>query len=130
MTVQRFYSIGTPGQPWGETEKAEWLAGQVRHRSYEADVLSVIERLRSRFDVAAYGHLEYGSDAYPLFAIKSRNWNDGLPCVLVTGGVHGYETSGVHGALQFVEQHAADYAGRVNLLVAPCVSPWAYERIH
>jgi hypothetical protein len=44
--------------------------------------------------------------------------------------VHGYETSGVHGALQFVEQHAADYAGRVNLLVAPCVSPWAYERIH
>ena len=32
------------------------------------------------------------------------------PCVLVTGGVHGYETSGVHGALQFVERHAADYA--------------------
>ena len=48
----------------------------------------------------------------------------------ITGGVHGYETSGVHGALQFVDQHAEDYAGRVNLLVAPCVSPWAYERIH
>jgi hypothetical protein len=44
--------------------------------------------------------------------------------------VHGYETSGVHGALQFIEAHAADYAGRVNLLVAPCVSPWGYERIH
>ncbi len=50
--------------------------------------------------------------------------------VLVTGGVHGYETSGVHGALRFVELHAADYAGRLNLLIAPCVSPWAYERIH
>ena len=50
--------------------------------------------------------------------------------VLVTGGVHGYETSGVHGALQFLEQRAADYAQRINLLVAPCVSPWAYERIH
>ena len=49
---------------------------------------------------------------------------------LVTGGVHGYETSGVLGALQFVEQHAADYAGRINLLVIPCVSPWGYERIH
>jgi hypothetical protein len=36
----------------------------------------------------------------------------------------------VHGALQFVERHAADYAGRLNLLVAPCVSPWAYERVH
>jgi hypothetical protein len=32
--------------------------------------------------------------------------------------------------LRFVERHAADYAGRVNLLVAPCVSPWGYERIH
>ena len=42
----------------------------------------------------------------------------------------GYETSGVHGALRFVELHAADYEGRVNLLVAPCVSPWGYERVH
>lgn len=44
--------------------------------------------------------------------------------------MHGYETSGVHGALRFVDRHASDYAGRVDLLVAPCVSPWAYERIH
>ena len=50
--------------------------------------------------------------------------------MLVTGGVHGYETSGVHGALQFVEHKAAGYEGRINLLVVPCVSPWAYERIH
>jgi hypothetical protein len=49
---------------------------------------------------------------------------------LVSGGVHGYETSGVQGALQFVDRHLADYAGRINVLVAPCVSPWAYERIH
>jgi hypothetical protein len=48
----------------------------------------------------------------------------------VTGGVHGYETSGVHGALRFVDKHAAAYDGRVNLIVAPCVSPWAYEVIH
>jgi hypothetical protein len=43
--------------------------------------------------------------------------------------VHGYETSGVHGALRFLEAHACDYTGRANLLVVPCVSPWAYERI-
>jgi hypothetical protein len=36
----------------------------------------------------------------------------------------------VHGALQFLDRHAADYAGRINLLVVPCVSPWGYERIH
>ncbi|MFX7265521.1 hypothetical protein ABTI85_21075, partial [Acinetobacter baumannii] len=23
-----------------------------------------------------------------------------------------------------------DYAGRLDVLVAPCISPWAYERIH
>lgn len=130
MTAQAFYPIGTPGQPWREAERAEWLSLQRRQRSYEADVVSVIERLRDRFDVEQYGQLEYGSDLYPLFAIRSRPWRDELPCVLVTGGVHGYETSGVHGALQFVEKHAEDYAGRVNLMVAPCVSPWAYERIH
>lgn len=124
------YPIGTPGTPWGDAERAEWLSRQTRQRSYESDVVSVIERLRPRFDVEEYGHLNYGPDRYSLMAIRSRDWRDDLPVVLVTGGVHGYETSGVHGALQFVDQHAEDYAGRVNLLVAPCVSPWAYERIH
>lgn len=133
--AQTFYPIGTPGQPWGEAEKAEWRSRQTRQRSYAADVLGVIERLRSSFEVVQYGRLDYAPDSYPLFAIKSRDWRDERPCVLVTGGVHGYETSGVHGALQFLDgqgagQHAADFEGRVNLLVAPCVSPWAYERIH
>lgn len=130
MTAPAFYPIGTPGQAWGAAEVAQWRSSQVRHRSYQADVVSAIERLRSRFDVVEYGRLDYAPDTYPLFAIKSRDWQDGLPCMLVTGGVHGYETSGVHGALEFVERHAADYAGRINLLVAPCISPWAYERIH
>jgi hypothetical protein len=130
MTVQAFYPIGIPGQPWGEAERAEWLSRQVRHRSFDAEVRGKIEGLGSRFDVVQYGELNYGADSYPLLAIKSRNWNEQLPTVLVTGGVHGYETSGVHGALEFVDQHAAGYAGKVNLLVAPCISPWAYERIH
>jgi predicted deacylase len=62
-------------------------------------------------------------------AVRNRDWQPGLPAVLVTGGVHGYETSGVHGALRFLHAHAASWQGRVNLLVVPCVSPWAYERI-
>jgi hypothetical protein len=124
------YPIGTPGIPWGDAERAQWLARQVRHRSYQDDVVRVIERLSERFDVTEYGRLSYPPDQYRLLAVRSRNWRDDLPVVLITGGVHGYETSGVHGALQFLDTRAADYAGRVNLLVAPCVSPWAYERIH
>jgi hypothetical protein len=130
MTIQAFYPVGTPGRPWDETEAATWRSRQSIQRSYAADVLGRIDALRPRFDVSEYGRLDYAPDSYPLFAIRSRHWQDELPCVLVTGGVHGYETSGVHGALQFVERHAASYDGRVNLIVVPCVSPWAYERIH
>ncbi|TPG11006.1 peptidase [Rhodanobacter glycinis] len=130
MSSHAPYPIGTSGRPWGESERAEWLSQQKIRRSYAADVLSVIETLRARFDVSEYGRLDYAPHNYPLFAIKSRDWRDELPIALVTGGVHGYETSGVHGALRFVGQHAADYAGRANLVVVPCVSPWAYERIH
>jgi hypothetical protein len=127
----RFYPIGTPGQAWAEADKALWRARQVRQRSYFDEVQSVIEDLRTRFEVVQYGQLDYGPDErYPLFAIRNRDPSEDLPYALVTGGVHGYETSGVHGALGFVEQHLADYAGRLNCLVVPCISPWAYERIH
>jgi predicted deacylase len=102
----------------------------VRQRSYADDVLARGWRLAGRFDVIPYGELAYGIERFPLLALRAGAWQAGLPGVLVTGGVHGYETSGVHGALRFLDQHAATYSGRVNLLVAPCVSPWAYERIH
>jgi hypothetical protein len=130
MSSQPFYPIGTPGQPWGAAERAAWLAQQVKHRSYAQDVVSVVDSLRDQFDVIEYGALNYGTEHYPLLAIRSRDWREDLPDMVVTGGVHGYETSGVHGALQFVQQHGHDYDGKANLLVVPCVSPWAYERIH
>ncbi|HTL13849.1 MAG TPA: peptidase, partial [Thermomonas sp.] len=124
-------TIGTPGQPWGEAEKAQWRARQSKRRSYADEVLARIDALRAAFDVVQYGELDWGGDGrYALLALRSPGWDDALPVALVTGGVHGYETSGVHGALQFAARHAGDYAGRMNLLVAPCVSPWAYERIH
>lgn len=123
-------SIDTPDQPWGTEEKRQWRQRQSRRRSHADDVGARIDALRDRFDVEQYGTLDTGADGrYPLLAVRSRDWDDALPTMLVTGGVHGYETSGVHGALQFLEQAAADYAGRANLLVVPCVSPWGYERI-
>ena len=124
-------SIGTPGTPWGSEEKLQWRRTQPARRSYAVDVLPWLERLKTHFECIEYGRLDYAPDGtYPLFALKSRDWNDALPIGLVTGGVHGYETSGVFGALRFAERDAAGFAGRLNLLIAPCVSPWAYERIH
>jgi hypothetical protein len=127
MAEKAFYAIGTPGVAWGAPEKAQWLAQQRKLRSYD-EVVERIERLAGRFDVQEYGQLDYPPEHYRLLAVRTRDVLDDRPWVLVTGGVHGYETSGVHGALQFLEQRAADYP--VNLLAVPCVSPWAYERIH
>lgn len=129
MSDTVFYPIGTPGQPWGPAELAQWRARQVRQRSYSDDVLSRLELLRERFEVSTYGEVVYADERFALWAIRSKAWQAHLPCVLVTGGVHGYETSGVQGALRFVDAHAQAYAGRANLLVVPCVSPWGYERI-
>ncbi|MDO8906503.1 M14 family metallocarboxypeptidase [Hydrogenophaga sp.] len=130
MNPTSTYPIGTPGQAWGAAEFAEWRARQLKQRSYADDVLSPINALRPRFDVSTYGEVRYGDERYALQAIRSRHWQTGRPCVLVTGGVHGYETSGVHGALHLLAQHAERLGAVVNLLVVPCVSPWAYERIH
>jgi hypothetical protein len=129
MTDSRLYPLGTPGKAWGAAELAQWRGRQVHRRSYANDVLAAVERLPLRYDVANYGEVVYGDEHYPLMVVRSQHWRPDLPSVLVTGGVHGYETSGVHGALRFLDARAQAYAGRVNLLVAPCVSPWAYERI-
>ncbi len=123
------YPIGTSGHAWGAAEIALWRSQQSKQRSYSDHVLSAIELLCGRFDVIRYGEVVYGTESFPLMAVRSMDWQVALPSVLITGGVHGYETSGVHGALQFLDSLALAYAGQVNLLVVPCVSPWAYERI-
>lgn len=128
------YPIGTPGTPWGAGERSEWLARQQVRRSYADDVVAPLRaRVPAEAAMFQYGTLDYASlglASYPLFAVRSRDWNPGLPVVLVTGGVHGYETSGVHGALQWLEHDFARHTGRVNLLVLPCVSPWGYETVN
>ena len=130
MTTPSPPPLGTPGVPWGDMEVAAWLSRQTVKRSYEADVLRAVEALCPRYEAVQYGRLDHDTRRYPLMALESRHWNDALPIALVTGGVHGYETSGVHGALRFADLHAETYAGRVNLLIVPCVSPWAYEVVH
>ena len=60
-------------------------------------------------------------------AVLSKDWDAAKPSVLVTGGVHGYETSGVQGALLFASTQMAAYGGRFNIAVCPCVNPWGYE---
>ena len=128
------YPIGTSGTPWGDAEKSAWLARQHKQRSYDAEVLVRLEsRLPAQAELFHYGVLDYaplGLGCYPLLAVKSRDWSAGRPVLVVTGGVHGYETSGVQGALQWIEHELGCHAGTLNVLVLPCVSPWGYETVN
>jgi hypothetical protein len=124
------YPIGTPGQPWGEKEKAQWLANQQVKRQYQAEVVNRILPLTADYDVFEYGALPYDEKRYPLFAIRTKQVNPTLPHVLITGGVHGYETSGVQGAIRFIESKMQSYQQHFNFVVLPCISPWGYETIN
>ncbi len=130
MSDTKPYAIGTPGTPWGDREKTAWLLQQKVKRSYSQQVVDKLEVLKDRFDIEQYGALLYSPNHYPLYAAKSRQWDQDKATVLVTGGVHGYETSGVQGAIRFLETRAQNYCAWFNIVVAPCVSPWGYETIN
>lgn len=130
MNQAQAYPIGTPGKKWGDTEKARWFARQHRRRSYQQEVLAKLKPLEAHFRVEAYGALAIDPGRYPLFVVRTPGGNANRPAVLITGGVHGYETSGVQGALRFLETRARDFSDQFNLVVAPCVSPWGYETIN
>ncbi|CAH0533214.1 hypothetical protein VST7929_01078 [Vibrio stylophorae] len=130
MQTEQTFPIGIPGQKWGEPERQAWRALAQVKRLYSEEVLPKIEALKTRFEVEQYGALSYDPARFPLYCIKSKHWDTNKPTVLISGGVHGYETSGVQGALAFLDQQGEHYSQYFNLVVAPCVSPWGYETIN
>lgn len=116
--------------PWNESDKLEWFKEQTIKRSYKKEVVIKIEELKKDFDVVKYGALILNPESYPLYLIKSKKFNPAKKTILITGGVHGYETSGVHGALAFLKEEARKYEESFNIICAPCISPWAYETIN
>jgi hypothetical protein len=107
---------------------------QRRQRSYADEVIAPLAAcLPAQAELFEYGALNYarfGFEDYPLYAVRSRSWSSERPVVLITGGVHGYETSGVHGTLQWIEHEFDGHVGTVNILLLPCISPWGYETIN
>ena len=114
---------------WNNEDKELWFNEQKVQRSYKKDVLDEIDLFKNDFDVELYGKLSLNEKRYPLYAIKSKNFDKNAKNVLITGGVHGYETSGVLGVLAFIKNYAKDYTD-FNLFMLPCLSPWAYETIN
>lgn len=112
---------------WGAAEKSQWLAEASFEKNYEQDVLDRIFALPDSYRIEKYGQLSHNPARYPLFALLCAEWSAKLPTALITAGVHGYETGGIYAALELLEKTALDYAGKFNLLIIPCVSPWGYE---
>jgi hypothetical protein len=117
-------------RPWDEEEKKKWFTEQRIQRSYLDDVATRVRKLESKLQVTQYGALSLDPKKYPVFLVRSKSFDPKKRTVLITGGVHGYETSGVHGALAFMEQEALNYAQAFNFVCAPAISPWAYETIN
>ncbi|MCB9073148.1 MAG: M14 family metallocarboxypeptidase [Bdellovibrionaceae bacterium] len=115
---------------WGQIEKENWFHEQKIQRSYQDEVVSKIQSLNKNYDVISYGALSVNPERYPLFLIRSKNFTPTKKTILITGGVHGYETSGVHGALGFMEQAVDSYQDMFQFVCTPCISPWAYETIN
>jgi hypothetical protein len=115
---------------WGDAEKQAWFEKQTIKRSYQQEVVPSIEALKSDFDVASYGSLSIDPTQYPVYVVKSKNMDPKKKTVVITGGVHGYETSGVHGAIAFMRTAAPAFSQHFNFVCAPCLSPWGYETIN
>lgn len=122
--------MNTLSSQWGLKEKSTWLATQTIKRTYHEQVINQINALDKQFIIKQYGALSYDASRYPLYVVATPNWHKNKPTLLITGGVHGYETSGVHGALSFLKQQALNYSQQFNIIVAPCISPWGYETIN
>jgi len=130
MNENEKYPIGIAGQKWGDEEKALWFNSCTIKRSYQEEVVSKLDSLRTIFAVQQYGALKVDETRYPLFVLKSLNFDASKKSILVTGGVHGYETSGVQGAIAFASLFGEKYSENFNLVIVPCVSPWGYETIN
>lgn len=72
------------------------------------------------FPIKHYHKGDYSDDE--MMEAKSK------PTILITGGTHGYEDSGIKGALRFLSSgKAKHYSKFFNIVVVPCISPWSYE---
>ncbi|AGH81107.1 hypothetical protein PCNPT3_05825 [Psychromonas sp. CNPT3] len=122
---------------WDQKDKLAWFLKQKIQRNYQVDIVNRLQTFaadNADFMLCEYAKLDHAELApqlnYPLYLLKSKNWQAHKPSVLITAGVHGYETSGILGAIDFLETQASRYNKNFNIVVVPCVSPWGYETIN
>jgi hypothetical protein len=121
-------------QGWNNAQKLQWFSNvsQNQVRDYDVDVVQRVMQLPSNTHYyMQYGVVDLGQEnPYPLLNVTVGDPYNGLPNILITGGVHGYEPSGVRACFQFLENEAIHLTRDFNFVVYPCLSPWSYEFDH
>jgi len=117
-------------EKWKSKEIQEWYKKQKIQRSYHDEVVSKLDGCTDSFNIKTYASLDVEEKNYVFYALESKNFDKKKACVLITGGVHGYETSGIKGALDFLLANSKNYLEYFNFIIVPCISPWAYESIN
>lgn len=116
-------------QGWSATQKQQWYADVVAKgpvRDYE-EVVARLQRLPANSHcLESYGEVRTPLKNYPAFCVTVGDIQNGNPNILIAGGVHGYEPSGVEAALRFLEDEVQSFRNEFNFVVYPCVSPWSY----
>lgn len=112
---------------WNESQVRDWRQSVVaagKKRDY-GEIVSRVTRLPANTHVIE--NYATTSDGNPQFRITVGDVGNGNPNILITGGVHGYEPSGIEAALIFAEKKAQPLTARFNFVIYPCLSPWAFE---
>ena len=60
---------------WGKAEKDNWFKQQTIKRSYQTEVVAKITKLEGILDISTYGALSYDPARYPLYMIKTKNFD-------------------------------------------------------
>lgn len=114
---------------WDAAQVREWRESvivQGRVRDYHEDIVLRARRLpENSHSVTNYGITS--GDYHPLLLVSVGDANNGNPNILLTGGVHGCEPSGVEAIFRFLEEDAPQLTNKFNFFAYPCISPWAYE---
>ena len=118
-------------QPWNAAQIKGWYDGVIaggKVRDYKADIVSRLMRLPANTHVLeVYGTIHTPGESYEALRVTVGDLSNGKPNIIITGGVHGYEPSGIEAAIRFLENDAPRLSDTFNFAVYPCISPWAYE---
>jgi hypothetical protein len=115
---------------WNQRQIDDWRAAVIaggKRRDYAAIVSRLTALPANTHTLDHYATLTAGDDHYNLLCVTVGDLTNTDPILLITGGVHGYEPSGVDATIKFLERDAPRLAQHFNIVAYPCISPWAYE---